>query len=230
MEVIKGCILPRKSLISSNILKQTDRMYVQDPLNLSQDDLLKIQETGSSLIKKHTKNQNPCLKWIEIGVYHNGKKREYFTVTTSPNIHIFCPNYVIELLIDSYLIIPGRNKSFPAFYVIYDALEFRNHSFSTAVYAAQICKSLENRSTLPGKKEKQAEYKEDERNIDDLLAEIEGTTKKAAKNRPSTTASSRENPATVITARSVGEAIEAEGLETPIVAVDSRNGNSKPKR
>ena len=70
MEVIKGCILPRKSLISSNILKQTDRMYVQDPLNLSQDDLLKIQETGSSLIKKHTNISCIPYNQLEVKITH----------------------------------------------------------------------------------------------------------------------------------------------------------------
>ena len=135
--------------------------------------------------------------------------------------------------------IPGRNKSFPAFYVIYDALEFRNHSFSTAVYAAQICKSFENRLTLAGKKEKHTEYREDNRDLGALVVEIDGVQEKAInktknkqkKNRPSTASSSWENPmiitAQATTARSKTETTEAGELETAVVGVNSRDINAK---
>ena len=176
--------LTKKDTTSNFFAQLNHRMFFPNPLNLSQDNLEEINFVGSGLKVKGNVAKYE-VRWIVVAVKDNAGKRCFHEVASSVDADCIDPS-IIQHIVRKISFIKPRNS-----YVIYDAPEFGNRRYSIC----EIIRSDPDRSTLAGKKEKQAEYKEDERNIDDLLAEIEGATKKATKNRPSTAAtSSGDNP------------------------------------
>ena len=150
--------------------KMLDEINVENPSDLSYENLCVIEETGSKLSARNQKRKSNDAQWKIIRVYYDHGKK-FSEVINSFNAAI--PGNIIEDAVSLSWVNAGLKKC-PRFYVVYYVPELQN---SDAYFIAEICKSFEDRLTLPAKEAKQTkqDYQKDDRDLEELLAEIEGT-------------------------------------------------------
>ena len=198
--------------------KMLDEINVENPSDLSHENLCVIQETSSKLSARNQKRKSNDAQWKIIRVYYDHGKK-FSEVINSFNAAI--PGNIIEDAVSLSWVNAGLKKC-PRFYVVYYVPELQN---SDAYFIAEICKLSKDRLTLPAKEAKQTEkqdYQKDDRDLEQLMAEIEETTgsnhtknsKKKGKEKSTGAASSGSIEAAEVTTAENMKEEEAEKAKT----------------